>query len=334
VDIRKRQWKVLAVDGEPQNLDLIRQGVGQEGCIVRTASSGEAAIEILDADPPDVILADLMLPGLSGVELLHRIRQHPAGRLLTVIVMTASRDTSLLHEALAAGANEMLAKPFDLTELQIRVRSALAQKRLLDHLEDAEAILFALARTVEAKDPTTGDHCDRLCVYAVHLGKTLKLDYEDLETLRRGAILHDIGKVAIPDEVLLAPRKLSTEEWAIMKRHPVKGAELCQHLRTARTTIPIVRHHHERWDGTGYPDGLSGESIPRLARVFQVVDIFDALTSRRPYKDPMTITSAIKQMESETANGKMEAPMLEAWMKTLQREPYLLRAIQTRYMSA
>jgi putative two-component system response regulator len=329
----KPQWKVLAVDDEPQNLELIRQGIGQEGCAILTAPTAEAALETLEADPPDVILADLVLPGMSGIELIHRVRQHPLGGLLPVIVMTASHDTALLNEAFNAGATEILAKPFEMVELQVRVRSALRQKRLLDQLDNAEAILFNLARTVEAKDPTTGDHCDRLCVYAVHLGKTLKLGSEDLDALRRGAILHDIGKVAIPDEVLLAPRKLTPGEWTVMKRHPSIGAELCHHLRTARTTLPIIRHHHERWDGSGYPDELKSEGIPRLARAFQVVDIFDALTSRRPYKEPMTVTSALKQLESEVAEGKLDPAMMQAFLKTLQREPYLLRAIQSRYMT-
>jgi putative two-component system response regulator len=329
VDIR-RHWKVLAVDDEPQNLELIRECLGAEGYDLQTVGTGEAALEILERDPPDVVLADLMLPGISGVELIHRIRQHEAGRLLNVIVMTASRDHGLLLEAFSAGANEMLAKPFDVMELRVRVRTALAQKRLLDHLEDAESVFFALARAVEAKDGTTGDHCDRLCVYAVHLGKTLKLSYEDLESLRRGAILHDIGKVAIPDDILLAPRRLKPEEWEVMKTHVTRGAELCKHLRTARTTLPIIRHHHERWDGSGYPDGLRGEAIPKLARVFQTVDIFDALTSKRPYKAAATVTAAIKQMQVEQEKSLLEPGMVDAWLQTLQREPYLLRAIQSR----
>jgi putative two-component system response regulator len=329
----KRCWKVLAVDDERQNLDLIRECLSPEGYDLRTAFSGEEALELLERDPPDVILADLMLPGINGVELIHRIRQHESGRLLTVIMMTASRDPAFLHEAFSAGANEMLSKPFDLMELRIRVRSALTQKRMIDHLEDSDAVFEAIGRAVEAKDPTTGDHCDRLLVYAVHLGKTLKLGYEDLESLRRGAVLHDIGKVAIPDEILLAPRKLTPAEWEIMKSHAVKGADLCRNLRTARTTLPIIRHHHERWDGSGYPDGLRGEAIPKLARVFQTVDIFDALTSKRPYKPALTTTAALKQLELEEKQQRIEPGMVEAWMKTLQREPYLLRAIQSRFIA-
>jgi len=329
VEIR-RSWKVLAVDDEPQNLELIRECLGTEGYQIRTVGTAEEALEILAADPPDVVLADLMLPGMSGVELVHRIRQHEDGRLLNIIIMTASRDHGLLIEAFSAGANEMLAKPFDVMELRVRVRSALSQKRLLDHLEDAESVFFALARAVEAKDGTTGDHCDRLCVYAVHLGKTLKMGYEDLDTLRRGAILHDIGKVAIPDEILLTPRRLTPKEWDVMKTHVTKGADLCKHLRTARATLPIIRHHHERWDGSGYPDGLKGEAIPRLARVFQIVDVFDALTSRRPYKEPLTVTAAIKLMQAEQEKQLMEPGLVDAWLSTLQREPYLLRAIQQR----
>ncbi len=329
----KRTWKVLAVDDEPQNLELIRECLGSEGYHLRTVGTAEEALEVLETDPPDVVLADLMLPGMSGVDLVHRIRQHEEGRLLNVIVMTASRDQNLLLEAFSSGANEMLAKPFDVMELRVRVRNALAQKRLLDHLEDAESVFFALARAVEAKDGTTGDHCDRLCVYAVHLGKTLKLGYEDLDTLRRGAILHDIGKVAIPDDILLAPRRLSPQEWEVMKTHVTRGADLCKHLRTARSTLPIIRHHHERWDGSGYPDGLQGEKIPRLARVFQTVDVFDALTSRRPYKGPLTVTAAIKLMQTEQDKSLSEPGMVDAWVETLQREPYLLRAIQQRFVT-
>jgi len=182
------------------------------------------------------------------------------------------------------GADDYVTKPFNSVELIARVKAVIERKRLTDLLDDAEAVLFTLARLVEARDEGTSDHCDRLSYASVVFGKELGLNINDLEALRRGGVLHDIGKLGIPDSILLKKDKLNDEEWQIMKQHTTIGATLCSPLRTMKSTAEIVCYHHEKFDGTGYPAGLKGEAIPFLARVFQIVDIYDALYNERSYK--------------------------------------------------
>ncbi len=324
----QRTWRGLAVDDEPAVLDLIQQCLAPEGYDMRFAICAEDALAMLDKDPPDVVLSDVNLPGMSGIDLIRRIRQHPAGQLLTVIVISGNRDIDVLLEALSAGANETLTKPFDATELRIRVHTALAQKRLIDDLADAETILESLARAVESRDANLGNHCERLRLYALHFGKMLKLGQEELRALCRGSILHDLGKVAIPDAILLAPRKLTPDEWMIMRTHPVRGEELCKPLRTVGSTLPIIRSHHERWDGSGYPDGLKAEAIPKLARYFQILDVFDALTNKRPYRTSMTWREAILQLKAEEAKGWYQLGLVDQWKETLEASPHLRRLLE------
>ncbi|MEC7583666.1 MAG: HD domain-containing phosphohydrolase, partial [Planctomycetota bacterium] len=188
------------------------------------------------------------------------------------------------------------------------------------NLDDAERVLESLARSVEAKDGTTGDHCDRLKWGGRAFGAHLGLSEPDIKALERAGILHDIGKVGIPDAVLQKPGKLNSEEWQLMKQHPVIGAELLAPLRTMQRVVPIVRHHHERWDGQGYPDGLAGEEIPLLARVFQLLDAFDALTSERPYKSAMTPEESLATLEKEAAEGKWDPRLLREF-QAFGRQP-------------
>ena len=185
-------------------------------------------------------------------------------------------------------------------------------------------MLFALARVVEAKDRTTADHCDRLSHSSVVLGKALGLGYEELEALRRGGLLHDIGKVAIPDKILLKPAKLDEGEWAVMRQHPTIGAHLCNALRTMRSTVDIIRCHHEKWDGSGYPAGLVGEDIPYLARIFQIVDVYDALSSKRPYKKSFPLNEVIDILNSETQKGYWDPNIIMVFINILENEPELL----------
>ncbi len=322
--------RVLAVDDDPAALDLIQQCLAPEGYDMYFAKTGEQAMAQLDRDPPQVVVCDLQMPGLGGPDLIRRIRTHPAGALITIIVMSETRDLDAVIHALTAGANETVIKPFDSFELRMRVHSALAQKRLIDDLADAETILESLARAVESRDVHLGNHVERLQLYALHYGKHLKLNGEDLRALCRGATLHDLGKIAIPDSILLAPRKLTQEEWVIMRSHPVRGEELCRPMRTMATTLPIIRSHHERWDGSGYPDALKAEAIPKLARYFQILDVFDALTNKRPYRPSLAWNEAIDQLKVEEAKGWYQLGLVDAWKATLEANPYLLRILETR----
>jgi putative two-component system response regulator len=323
----QNKGEILVVDDDQRMLDIIGEFLGQEGYTLTFAHSGEDALEKLDQDWPDVILADLKMTGMGGIELVKRIRQRQEGKLTTVIVISGNLKGGALLEVLRAGADETIEKPFKIDELKMRVRNALKHKRLIDELDNAESILFSVARMVEARDRLTGDHCGRLQRYAAALGAALELSPDDIEILRRGAILHDIGKIGIPDDILNAPRKLTADEWTLMKQHPLIGEDLCKPLQIMRAPLVIVRSHHERWNGTGYPDGLKGEKIPFLARIFQVVDVFDALTSKRPYKEAWPISTAVQQLQEEESQGWYEPGLVETWIRTLERDPELRKLV-------
>jgi len=201
------------------------------------------------------------------------------------------------------------------------VRVAAQRKRAMDQLDSTESTLFALARMVEAKDENTGDHCSRLAHKAVGFGRALGLSTPELHALRRGGVLHDIGKLGIPDHILLKPGALTDEEWTVMRQHTTIGYHLVSNLRSMRLTAPIIRHHHERWDGSGYPDRLAGEAIPLLARVFQIVDIHDALTYERPYKKALSEAQARAILEEETARGWRDPALIRAFFDWTDRNP-------------
>jgi putative two-component system response regulator len=243
------------------------------------------------------------MPGMSGVELCREIKARGCTRLTPVILVTGSNDRSHRMEGLEAGADDFLSKPVDLQELRTRVRSLLRVKQLTDDLESTEAIITMIGHIVEARDPYTEGHCQRLAEYATALGLAVRLDSADLDTLNRGAVLHDIGKIALPDTVLLKPGRLDAEELALMREHPVVGDNLCRTVRSLERVRPIVRSHHERQDGRGYPDRLTGDEIPLLAQIVAVVDVFDALTTNRPYRKEMTVTAAYDIMLAEAASG-------------------------------
>jgi len=291
---------VLAVDDDPEVLQGLVQTLGVLGYEVWQATDGEMALELARERQPDVILLDVQMPGMDGYEVCRRLKAMEEVQLIPVVFLTGRKGREDRLMALEAGATDFLSKPCDLTDLEVRVRNLVGFRRLTQDLDSAERILFSVARTIEARDESTGEHCDRLARLAVRLGRHLGVGDDGLENLRRAGYLHDIGKIGIPDAVLLKPGPLTEEEWRIMHRHVEIGMEICSPLRTLRPLLPIIRHHHERRDGSGYPDGLSGEEIPYLARVFQVVDIFDALTNERCYRPALPVERALEVLRMET----------------------------------
>jgi putative two-component system response regulator len=236
-------------------------------------------------------------------------------------MITGSADQNDLVKSMRVGATDFMHKPYSPLELVARVSAAASHKRLLDQLDSAESLLFALARMVEAKDENTGDHCSRLAHGSVVFGTALGLNEEQLLALRRGGVLHDIGKLGIPDSILLKNGPLTDEEWVLMRQHTVIGARLCSGLNSMKLTVPIIRHHHERWDGSGYPDGLKGEEIPYLARIFQIVDVYDALASVRPYKPAWPHEKIIAAMEEETRKGWRDPELMAVFLDILHKRP-------------
>jgi putative two-component system response regulator len=220
-----------------------------------------------------------------------------------VILITALSDRQDRIEGIKVGADDFLSRPVDRTELLARVRSLLRLKQRTDELERAESVLFSLARSIEGKDPYTHGHCERLAEYSARLGEQLRLPEDQITALRRAGIVHDVGKIAVPDAILLKPGRLTPDEWTIIREHSVVGERICAPLKSFRFVLPIIRHHHEKLDGSGYPDGLRGEAIPVAARVLQIVDVYDALTTDRPYKKAFSITDALQTMKEEVAKG-------------------------------
>jgi putative two-component system response regulator len=294
---------VLVVDDQIGNLEALSQALEPLGYDVWQAADGETALILAHDRQPDVILLDVVMPGIDGYEVCRRLKEDEETRLLPVVFLTGLDSREARLRGLDVGATDFLSKPFDLVELEVRVRNLVSFRRLTQDLDDAERMLFAVARAVEARDEGTGEHCDRLSVLAARLGSRFGLDADSLKALRRAGYLHDIGKIGIRDAVLLKPGKLTEDEWAIMRSHVDIGVDICAPLRTLRTVIPIIRHHHERRDGSGYPAGLKGDEIPLLARVFQVADVFDALTNDRPYRKAFSVEEAIQTLHSETRRG-------------------------------
>ncbi|MBF2083522.1 two-component system response regulator [Thermoleptolyngbya sp. C42_A2020_037] len=295
--------KILVVDDHPSSRMTAVALLSVEGYDVLEADSGAAALNCVAQANPDLILLDVMMPGMDGYEVCRQLKQDEHTRLIPVVFVTALNDRRARLRGIEAGGDDFLSKPFDQLELSARVNSLVRQKRLNEDLDHAGQVLFSIARTIESRDPNTGDHCERLVQLGKAFGEFLGLSRTEVRDLMWGGYLHDIGKVGIPDAVLLKVGQLSPEEWIIMRQHVLIGERICQPLRTMQGVVPIIRHHHERWDGSGYPDGLKGNEIPYLAQIFQLIDIYDALTSERPYKSAFSPEEALKIMMEETAKG-------------------------------
>lgn len=310
---------VLVVDDLESNLRLLEQLLKTQGYSVLCAGDGEEALELVGLEHPDVIISDVRMPKRDGFELCRELKASAATRLTPVVLMTGSQEIEDRVRAIDAGADDFLTKPIDRPELNARVRSLMRVKRFTDDLDSAEAVLRSLALMVEARDAYTQDHCARLADYATALGRVLQLSDEDLQTLARGGYFHDIGKIALPDAILLKPGDLTPEEYVRVKEHPVVGDRLCGDLRALHRVRPIVRHHHERLDGGGYPDGLSGDAVPLLAQIISIVDLYDAMTTTRPYREALPSSAAIAQLQEEVRLGWRRKDLVEAFVSTRAR---------------
>lgn len=310
----RKTGKVLVVDDYEPNLRGLGQLLERANYTVFTAANGADALTLVKRERPDLILLDVMMPGVSGLDVCAEIKHNPDTCLTPVVLISGAQERRTVIAGLDAGADDFLNKPIDPEELYTRVRSLMRLKRVTDDLESAESLFLTLGRVIEARDPYTEGHCERLAEYATALGRRLELEQADIDALYRGAFLHDVGKIAVSDRVLLKKGKLTKNEYALMKRHPVIGDELCATVRSLDRVRPIVRHHHERLDGRGYPDGLSGAAIPLLAQIVAVVDVFDALTTDRPYRKALPTLTAYKMLRDDARNGWCHASLVDSFI--------------------
>jgi putative two-component system response regulator len=313
--------RVLVVEDNVANAQLFRQILCGQGHDVSLAADGLEALEQIAVAPPDLILLDLDMPRLNGYEVCRRVKQDPATRLIPIVIITAEDAFDAKLRAWELGADDFLSKPLHCVELVARCRSLLRVKRLVDELDTAEAVVFALARAVEAKSAYTQGHAERVTEHALALAAAVALPEEQRRVLRKGATLHDIGKISIPDALLDKPGALTAQEYDFIKQHPAQGARIVEPLRSLRDVVPLIRWHHERLDGRGYPDGLRGDDIPLPVRVLAVADVYDSLASRRPYRDAIPHATCLDVLRDSAAGGGLDPQLVECFCRLVDEAP-------------
>ncbi len=312
--------RVLIIDDSEEQVRLLKRVLVADGCECDAIADGRRACEAALAVGPDAILLDVELPHVDGLSICRQLKNTPETALIPVLIMTGQVGSQHHLAALEAGADDFLPKPTSVAVLRARLRSAIKLKRSIDGLDDAAGSILMLASALEARDPSTKGHCDRLADYGVRLGRRLGLGLDDLRALHLGGYLHDLGKIAVPDAVLYKPGRLTAAEYELIKAHPLVGDRICAPMRTLQHVRPIVRSHHELIDGSGYPDGLSGSRVPLLAQIIAIVDVYDALTSDRPYHAAMSADSAFAELRAEAAAGKRETVLVEEFIAMQRSE--------------
>ncbi len=305
--------KILILTASHENRRNARAVLSELDHDLIEVSTTSEAITAISLHRVDLVLADLLVPEQGAIEFCRMLKKAAATQLLPVFVTAASDDLESEVRAIEAGADEFFVTPFRPPAFRARVQASLRHKAIVDSLDDSETVLFSLAQSVEERDPALGQHCQRLALIGAAVGVALGLAAPDVLALQRGGYLHDIGKVAIPDQILFKPGPLTPEEWDIMKSHTGRGERICSNMRSLQAVLPIIRHHHERWNGTGYPDGLKGEGIPVLARILQLADIYDALTTARPYKRALSQEESLDVIREETRKGWRDPRLVEVF---------------------
>lgn len=312
--------RILIVDDDQLVRETMRDYVEHLGYSVRDSPSAEDALAQIVTEAPDLILLDVRMPGITGIELCRQLKADQATHLIPVVLLTAERELDSRVAGLAAGADDYFTKPVHPRELGARLRSLIRLKRVVQELEEAESLITSLALTIEARDPYTSGHCVRLANTAVQFGERLGLGEDELKALRLGGFLHDLGKIAVPDGILLKPGPLTSDERQVIQEHPAAGDRLAAPMRTLGLVRPIIRHHHERMDGRGYPDRLVGTETPPQARLMAIVDVYDALRTERPYKSPIPEADALRIIHDGGRTGQFDPELVRVFLE-LRTEP-------------
>jgi putative two-component system response regulator len=315
----RRKQSILVVDDNLTNAALMKEILSSRGYPTIAVQSAAAAEAEISREAPDLILLDVVMPFKSGYELCRQLKDDPRTRLIPIVMITGLTDREDRLKGIEAGADDFLIKPISSEELFARVSSLLKLKEFTDELETVDSVLCTLGLSVESRDPYTEGHCERLARNAADLGRFLGVEEEHIIALQRGGYLHDLGKIAVPDEILKKGTNLTPEEWMIMKQHPLTGEAICRPLKSLRLVLPIIRHHHEHSDGSGYPDGLQEAEIPLLPRILQVADIYDALRTERPYKPALAHEEAAITMRAEARSGLWDGELVNEFFGMLDK---------------
>lgn len=311
----RKQPSILIADDDEQALSILGQILRGQGYDVYPFNDGTAARDAVFVTRPDVVILDNYMPGISGVDVCRHIKRHRDTRMIPVIMLTGFADGQEKLEAIEAGVDDFVHKPFKVIELTTRIRSLLRVKLMYDELDSAEGVIFALAGAIEAKDTYTQGHTERVSQFALSVGHYLGLPEEEENALYKGGILHDIGKIAVPDAILNKAGRLTEEEIITIRTHPDRGERICKPLKSMQSALSVIRSHHEKMDGSGYPDHLTGSQIPVIARIMAIVDIYDALTSARAYRPPVTQKQAFAILDEEVARGWWDASILAVFKR-------------------
>ena len=313
---------ILLVNADPADCIDWRVLLGNQGYKVIVLETGMAAVDQCPIVQPDLVLLHSSLPDMSGFEVCRQLKADPLNRLTPVVLITTSSEGDDTPSGASVGADDFWGRPASRWEALSRVQTILQLKSYID--AQAESVVLSLARSLEAKHPLTEGHSERLVEYAMMLGQSTGLSQDDLSALRLGCQVHDIGKIAVPDAILFKPGPLTAEEVAVMHEHPAVGEKICAPMKSFRAVLPIIRHHHERMDGSGYPDGLRGEDIPLTARVLQVVDVYDALTTHRPYRRALSPERAFAVLAEESKCGWLDESLVRQFLWNCHRSPHAI----------
>ena len=319
--IEKEKQSILVVDDVQSNLELMEAVFIREGFKVYTALNSSEALDIFGNCSIDLAVLDVMMPVVDGFELCRNLKEMSGKRFFPVILLTALSDRKSKIKGIESGADDFISKPFDSSELIIKMKSLLKLKTLNEELDHSENIIMTLAVAMEARDPYTRGHSTRVSKLSADFVTFLGLMEQDKKEMEKAGILHDIGKICLSESLLRKPGPLTKEEVEMIKTHALLGEELCRPLFSMQKILPAIRHHHERWDGEGFPDGLAGQDIPIMARMLSIIDSFDAMVSVRPYRDRRSVTVTLTTMRSEQYSGQWDSELVGYFLEMMYRLP-------------
>lgn len=309
--MQNKKAQIVVADDSPTTTTIIKNLLVRQGYDVFTAGNGTEALSIIKLKAPSLAILDIAMPNLSGLEVCRAIKNNEQTRFIPVIILTSSDSKDDKNQAISVGANDYINKPYDKTELRLKVESLLKLKDAIDELENTGNIILALAKAVEAKDKYTEGHGERVSLISSKIARRIKLPEEQIKDIITAGMLHDIGKIGIPDTILNKPEKITDREFDLIKQHPIIGEEICSPIKSFSNIKNIIRHHHEKLNGTGYPDGLSGDAINIETRIISVSDIYDALTSSRLYRTPVDEETALKFLHTDVEKGELDRKVVD-----------------------